>query len=164
MDSLKLMVVTLILTMGGGYHPLADSSLLPPKQKESDLSLVGNLSNILKGHFDENKLGEPTLPGTRISHQTPVGRGGCYLSKFKFAILINLLLVWPWNYESIISFFYKPKTSEIPMFDTFFGKIFNFGHVLLKSSYFEVQPCLLCCCDVIHWMFVLSLVWKEVDP
>ena len=47
---------------GGGY--LADfSHLVPQNQKESNLSHLGDLSDIFRSHFDENKLGVPLYPG-----------------------------------------------------------------------------------------------------
>ena len=46
--------------------PVADFSLWLQNQKESDLSHLGDLSNIPCGHFD-GKIGGTTLPGGKPS-------------------------------------------------------------------------------------------------
>ena len=55
----------------GGYHLYQEFSLSPPNQKESDLSHLGDLSDILRGHFDEKSWGT-TLRGAKVSRQRPM--------------------------------------------------------------------------------------------
>ena len=48
----------------------------PENHKESDLSHLGDLSDILRRrHFDGKKMLGTTLPGARVSRQRPVSRG-----------------------------------------------------------------------------------------
>ena len=61
------------LTKRGGYHPLENFSLSPKNQKESDLSHLGDLSDILYSHFDEKQIERTTLSRARVSRQRPVG-------------------------------------------------------------------------------------------
>ena len=43
-------------------NPLMDEFMLPKTQKESELSRLGNLSDIIRGS-DENKIGDTHYPG-----------------------------------------------------------------------------------------------------
>ena len=52
-ESLDVFRLNPRLTKGGGYRPLPDFSLSPQNQKESDLSHLGDLSDILRNHFNE---------------------------------------------------------------------------------------------------------------
>ena len=49
---------------GCAYHPLANFLLSSQTQSESDLRHLGDLSDMRRGHFDENKWGGvPPYPG-----------------------------------------------------------------------------------------------------
>ena len=82
--------LALVLPRGWLPLPLEIFSLSPQNQKESDLSHPGDQPDILCDHFDGEKKQKTggTLPGARVSRHKPVGRGGgCYLRKFKIAIV-----------------------------------------------------------------------------
>ena len=54
------------LTGGGGVATIPSRfffSLPQPNQKESDLSHLGDLSDILRGHVDETNMGLPPYQG-----------------------------------------------------------------------------------------------------
>ena len=55
-------------------QPPQNFSLSPQNQKESNLSHLGDLSDILRGHFDGGGEEGTTLPGARVSHQRQVRR------------------------------------------------------------------------------------------
>ena len=54
--------------------------------------------------------------------------------------------------------FKSQKPGENLIFGTLLETFSIFNSVLLKICYFEVQSCLWCHCDVIHWTFILILV------
>ena len=58
--------------------PLTVFSRSPQNAKESDLGHIGNLFNILCGHFDEKKIEGTTLPGGRVTRPEDEW-GGCNL-------------------------------------------------------------------------------------
>ena len=61
-----------LLKNSRGGNPLENFSLSLQNQKKSDLSHLGDLSDILRGHFDEKNNWGTTLPGVRVSRQRPV--------------------------------------------------------------------------------------------
>ena len=65
--------LTPVLPRGGGScQSLADFPCRPKTEKESDLSHLGDLFDILRCHFDGQGT---TLHGARVSRQRSVGRG-----------------------------------------------------------------------------------------
>ena len=66
---------SLTLYLPRGWLPPPDNfSLSPQKKKKSDLSHIGDRSNIFRGNFDEKKNEGTTLPGASVSRQRRVGR------------------------------------------------------------------------------------------
>ena len=156
------------LTLVLSSHSPRDFSLSPQNQEESDPRHLGDLSDILRSHFDEKQLGVPPYPGARVvSRQRPVGRGVCHLRKFKNAILKMLMLVWSWNLLCMLEMsfpsFISQNPDEILIFGTFLAKFSILANVLLKIGYFEVWRCLWLHCDLIHVRCVnlFRYVWKE---
>ena len=128
------------------------------KQKQKNLIYLGDLCDILRGHFDEKEWGT-TLPGDRVSCQRPVEWGGCHLRKFKTAnsknVITCMVLKLTVYVKNVISFFYKLKRGEIPIFGKFLANFSILAYVLQKIRYFEVRPCLWRYCDVIRWILYL---------
>ena len=84
----RLEDVSPCLTKGVGCNPPYSFFLVTPKRLRSDLGHIGNLFDILFGHFDENKLGVPPYLGSE-------GEGGFNLfqfMKFLVAILKNICI------------------------------------------------------------------------
>ena len=77
-------------------------SLSPQNQKESDLSHLGDLSDILRGHFDED-MGVLPYPGLGIK----AVKDQCGIQNRHFGKKIVLKLTV--YVRNVIFFFYKPK-------------------------------------------------------
>ena len=137
-----------------------DFSLNPRTKRKVVLSHLGDLSNILCSH-----LWIPSYPRQRKAIKDQGKDGGvCHLRKYEIAIL-KKLFVWSWNMLLMLEIFFpsfiSQKPGKILIFVTFLVTFSIFINILLKIHYLEVQSCLWCHCDVIHWMFVLILVCME---
>ena len=69
---------------GGGRVGNTPSRIVPCHHQtkiESDLSHLGDLSDIFCGHFDEKKNLGTTLLGARVCHQRPMGGRGVYICR-----------------------------------------------------------------------------------
>ena len=132
------------LTRGPSRFPLS-----PQNQKESDLSHLGNLLYIIRGHFYEKQIGGTSLPGAGVRRQSQWVPGWLPPSHCKISILKKYLLVWSWNVpilcmlEMLFPSFISKQPGEIPIFGKNSDLKKNFAYVFWKSAIFDVRPCFM---------------------